>query len=131
VDPEPTAPAPKPAPARPTATPAPTTTPASHPTAAPRPAGTPQQIAAAVFGPQYECAAQIITRESSWNPRALNAGSGAYGLGQALPASKMAPFGTDWATNPTTQLRWMHDYVQNRYGSACNAWAWWQTHHWY
>jgi cell wall-associated NlpC family hydrolase len=111
------------------ATPAPHPGPATAPAHAP--SGTPQQIAAAVFGPQYDCAARIITRESGWNPRAVNAGSGAYGLGQALPAAKMAPFGSDWATNPTTQLRWMRDYVQHRYGGACNAWAWWQTHHWY
>lgn len=90
-----------------------------------------RQDAAAVFGTDYDCAANIITRESGWNPHATNPGSRAYGLAQALPGSKMATVGSDWRTNPTTQLRWMHAYVDTRYGNACAAWAFWQTHHWY
>ena len=93
--------------------------------------GSVQQAAAGVFGPQYDCAAHLITRESGWNPRATNPASGAYGLAQALPASKMATAGPDWATNPATQLAWMRDYVTTRYGGACAAWGFWQTHHWY
>ena len=93
--------------------------------------GSLSHIAAQIFDGQYTCAANIITRESSWNVTAVNPSSGAYGLGQALPASKMAPYGSDWRTNPVTQLRWMHAYVTARYGGACAAWAFWQTHHWY
>lgn len=108
--------------------PAPTT----HPVPAAVPtAGSVQQIAAGMFGPQYGCAANIITRESNWNPHATNPTSGAYGLAQALPGSKMAAAGPDWATNPATQLAWMRDYVDSRYGGACAAWAFWQAHHWY
>ncbi|MET8957346.1 NlpC/P60 family protein [Streptomyces sp. NPDC004533] len=95
------------------------------------PTGPPQQLAAAIFGTQYGCAAQIIARESSWDPTAANASSGAYGLGQALPGAKMAPFGADWRTNPATQLHWMRAYIDARYGNACNAWAFWQAHTWY
>ena len=84
-----------------------------------------------MFGTGYGCAANIITRESGWNPHATNPSSGAYGLGQALPAGKMATAGPDWRDNPATQLAWMKTYVDTRYGGACPAWAWWQAHHWY
>ncbi|WNM32761.1 NlpC/P60 family protein [Streptomyces sp. Li-HN-5-11] len=93
--------------------------------------GSARQIAAQVFGSQHECAASIIARESGWQVAAANPASGAYGLAQALPGSKMAGFGSDWRTNPATQLRWMRSYVTSRYGGACAAWAFWQTHHWY
>ena len=95
------------------------------------PTGTVQQIAASVFGAQYGCAANIITRESGWNVYATNRSSGAYGLAQALPAGKMASAGADWRTDPATQLRWMRAYVDARYGGACGAWAFWQAHAWY
>ncbi|MEU5599241.1 NlpC/P60 family protein [Streptomyces sp. NPDC020298] len=94
-------------------------------------AGSARKAAVTVFGSQYSCAANIITRESGWKVTAANPVSGAYGLAQALPGSKMARYGTDWPTSPTTQLRWMRAYVNARYGSACNAWTFWQTHHWY
>ena len=94
-------------------------------------AGSVQQAAAAAFGRQYVCAANIITRESGWNIHASNPVSGAYGLAQALPGTKMAADGPDWRTNPATQLAWMRDYVTARYGGACGAWSFWQTHHWY
>ena len=81
--------------------------------------------------PKYQCAANIITRESGWNVAATNRHNGAYGLAQALPGIKMATAGLDWLTNPTTQLRWMRAYVDSRYGNACGAWAFWQSHHWY
>ena len=107
-------------------------TPTTHPVPVAVPAtGSVQQATANVFGPQYGCAAEIIARESSWNPHATNPSSGAYGLAQALPGSKMAAAGPDWATNPATQLAWMRDYVTARYGGACAAWAFWQAHHWY
>jgi hypothetical protein len=60
-------------------------------------------------------------RESGWNVYADNPTSDAYGIPQALPGSKMASAGTDWATNPVTQLRWMHGYVNGRYGGFCQA----------
>ncbi|MGW1626931.1 C40 family peptidase [Streptomyces sp. NPDC002172] len=111
-------------------------TPAARTTARPATAtaptgGSARRAAAAVFGGQYGCAAEIITRESGWRTTAANPTSGAYGLAQAVPGSKMARYGGDWRTDPTTQLRWMRSYVTARYGSACAAWAFWQTHHWY
>ncbi|MFD4503833.1 NlpC/P60 family protein [Streptomyces sp. NPDC058457] len=105
-----------------------TATPASA--AAPS-GGSARHAAVAVFGGQYGCAAEIITRESGWRTTATNPTSGAYGLAQAVPGSKMARYGGDWRTDPATQLRWMRSYVTARYGSACAAWAFWQTHHWY
>lgn len=73
--------------------------------------------------------AMIINRESSWNPQATNPTSGAYGLAQALPASKMSSHG-DY-TKPTVQLRWMYDYMVNRYGSIQGAVNFWNANHWY
>lgn len=77
---------------------------------------------------QYACLANIAVRESGWNLYATNAGSGAYGIPQSLPGSKMASAGSDWRTNPVTQVKWMISYVNGRYGSACAAWAYWQAH---
>ncbi|MFH9350678.1 transglycosylase SLT domain-containing protein [Kitasatospora sp. NPDC017646] len=74
---------------------------------------------------------QIISHESGWNVTATNPSSGSYGLGQALPASKMASAGPDWRTNPATQIKWALNYMNTRYGSPNAAWAFWQTHHWY
>lgn len=66
--------------------------------------------------------AYIINRESGWNHTIWNySGSGAYGLPQALPASKMASAGSDYMTNPYTQLKWMHSYMVSRYGSIQGA----------
>lgn len=75
--------------------------------------------------------AYIINRESSWNTTATNASSGAYGLPQSLPAEKMASHGADWRTNPETQLRWMYDYMVQRYGGIRQTKAFWDTHNWY
>ncbi len=75
--------------------------------------------------------ANIFQKESSFNPTARNASSGAYGLAQSLPASKMASAGADWQTNPATQTKWGLSYMTDRYGSPCKAWAFWQSHHWY
>jgi len=66
-----------------------------------------------------------------YNVYATNPSSGSYGLPQALPGSKMASAGADWATNPITQLRWMASYVAERYGGFCPAWGFWQKSHWY
>lgn len=70
---------------------------------------------------QYACLDRIITYESRWRVTARNRRSGAYGLGQALPASKMAPFGADYLTNPLVQVRWAIFYASRRYGSACGG----------
>ncbi|MFI2612727.1 transglycosylase SLT domain-containing protein [Kitasatospora sp. NPDC018619] len=94
--------------------------------------GTPQQIAAQIVpAGQLQCFSNIVFRESSWNPLAVNASSGAYGLVQALPGSKMASAGADWRTNPATQIKWGLNYMNTRYGSPCAAWSFWQNHHWY
>jgi hypothetical protein len=79
---------------------------------------------------QYGCLNNIWTRESGWRYNAANA-SGAYGIPQALPGSKMASAGADWLTNPATQIRWGIGYIKQRYGSPCNAWVFWQAHDWY
>ncbi|MFG2946374.1 aggregation-promoting factor C-terminal-like domain-containing protein [Streptomyces adustus] len=80
---------------------------------------------------QYNAFNQIVTHESGWNHTATNSSSGAYGLVQALPGSKMASAGSDWKTNPATQIKWGLDYMNSRYGSPAQAWNFWQTHHWY
>lgn len=84
------------------------------------------------FDPKTEfgCLDDIWTRESSWNYRAQNA-SGAYGIPQALPGSKMASAGADWQTNPATQIRWGLGYIRSTYRTPCDAWAFWQAHGWY
>ncbi|MFE7710879.1 lytic transglycosylase domain-containing protein [Streptomyces sp. NPDC057486] len=82
-------------------------------------------------GDQYQCFSNIVNHESSWNYRATNASSGAYGLVQALPGSKMASAGADWQTNPATQIKWGLNYMDGRYGSPCGAWSFWQANHWY
>jgi len=72
----------------------------------------------------------IIDRESGWGVTKSNyGGSGAYGIGQALPASKMAPLGADYMTNPVTQLKWANAYAVGRYGSWANAYVYWTIHH--
>ena len=72
----------------------------------------------------------IINHESGWNPRATNPSSGAYGLPQSLPGSKMASAGADWQTNYQTQLKWFVSYC-NRYGGIQGAYQFWQQNHWY
>ncbi|GAA1299950.1 transglycosylase SLT domain-containing protein [Streptomyces sp. NPDC058322] len=81
---------------------------------------------------QFQCFSNIVNVESSWNYRASNPSSGAYGLVQALPGSKMASAGADWMTNPATQIKWGLNYMNSgRYGSPCAAWSFWQANHWY
>lgn len=80
---------------------------------------------------QFQCFSNIVNHESSWNYRATNASSGAYGLVQALPGSKMASAGADWQTNPATQIKWGLNYMDSRYGSPCGAWSFWQANNWY
>lgn len=84
------------------------------------------------FSPsEYAAIDYIVNHESSWNPQAVNPGSGAYGLPQSLPASKLASAGSDWRTNPITQLKWMRNYVNERYGGANGALNFWRANHWY
>lgn len=80
---------------------------------------------------QFQCFSNIVSHESGWNYHAVNAASGAYGLFQALPGNKMASTGSDWQTNPVTQIKWGLTYMNNAYGSPCQAWTFWQAHHWY
>jgi hypothetical protein len=96
-------------------------------------AGSPQAVAKQMIpdAAQYACFDKIVEHESDWNPQASNASSGAYGLVQALPASKMSSAGADWKTNPATQIEWGLDYMNERYGSPCDAWSFWQSNGWY
>jgi Transglycosylase SLT domain len=73
----------------------------------------------------------LWVRESGWNPYAQNSSSGAYGIPQALPGSKMASAGSDWATNPETQIRWGLSYIRASYGSPCGAWSHSESYGWY
>ena len=70
-------------------------------------------------------------QESSWRADALNPDSGAYGIPQALPATKLASAGPDWRTNGNTQIDWGLSYIQDRYGSPCGAWSHEVAHNWY
>ncbi|SDN20040.1 aggregation-promoting factor C-terminal-like domain-containing protein [Streptomyces wuyuanensis] len=95
-------------------------------------AATPQEIAKQMMpAAQFQCFDKIVSHESNWNHTATNASSGAYGLVQALPGGKMASAGADWKTNPKTQIKWGLEYMNERYGSPCGAWNFWQANHWY
>ena len=72
---------------------------------------------------QYSCLNQLWTQESNWNYKARNKSSGAHGIAQALPASKMNVVSTDWRTNPVTQIRWGLRYISIRYETPCKALA--------
>lgn len=80
---------------------------------------------------QMVCLDHIFTHESNWRTTAENSSSGSYGIPQALPASKMATFGSDYRTNAATQIKWGLSYVKGRYGTPCGAWSYWQAHGWY
>ncbi len=73
----------------------------------------------------------IVSKESGWNYKIANPYSGAYGLPQAYPGNKMSSAGSDWQTNPVTQLKWMESYVNSRYGGWKNAYDFWLNNHWY
>jgi hypothetical protein len=79
----------------------------------------------------FACFNNIIIRESMWDINATNPSSGAYGIPQALPGSKMATAGSDWRTNPATQIIWAIGYIKDRYGSPCAAWSFKRAHGWY
>ena len=113
------------------------------PAPAPSPAGdgtTPdgaQAIARSMMGSygwgdgEFSCLQSLWNRESGWNYQAENASSGAYGIPQALPGSKMSSVAGDWATNPSTQITWGMQYIQGRYGTPCSAWAHSESVGWY
>ncbi|TDD76712.1 lytic transglycosylase domain-containing protein [Actinomadura darangshiensis] len=80
------------------------------------------------------CWSSLLTlwnHESGWNERAENPGSGAYGIPQALPGSKMSSIKSDWRTSTPTQIAWGLGYIKARYKDPCGAWSWWQAHNWY
>ncbi len=79
---------------------------------------------------QFNCLVPLWNQESGWQWNAQNA-SGAYGIPQALPGSKMASAGADWQTNPHTQIIWGLGYIKSTYGTPCNAWAHEQANGWY
>lgn len=80
---------------------------------------------------QFTCLDKILTQESQWSVTATNPSSGAYGIPQALPGTKMASAGADWKTNPATQITWALGYVKERYSTPCQAWSFKQAHGWY
>jgi resuscitation-promoting factor RpfB len=80
---------------------------------------------------QWHCLDRLWTRESNWHHLARNHWSGAYGIPQALPGSKMSSAGPDWRTSPATQIRWGLGYIERRYGSPCAAWGHSEAAGWY
>jgi hypothetical protein len=99
--------------------------------------GSPRQIAQAMLGSfgwpasEFSCLDPLWAHESGWSVSAYNAGSGAFGIPQALPGSRMASAGPDWQTNPATQIKWGLEYIKDTYGSPCAAWAHSQATGWY
>ncbi|MEV5882778.1 tachylectin-related carbohydrate-binding protein [Streptomyces sp. NPDC052020] len=79
----------------------------------------------------WACLEKLWDHESGWRWNATNSSSGAYGIPQALPATKMDVAGDDWRENPLTQIKWGLSYIDGRYGSPCNAWNFWQANNWY
>jgi hypothetical protein len=87
---------------------------------------------AAGFGlDQFPCLDKLWKRESGWNYKASNESSGAYGIPQALPGSKMASVASDWKTNPATQIKWGLGYIEGRYDTPCGAWSHSESTGWY
>ncbi|WP_227904460.1 coiled-coil domain-containing protein [Arthrobacter zhangbolii] len=82
-------------------------------------------------GNEFRCLVNLWNRESNWRTNAANPYSGAYGIPQSLPGSKMATHGADWQTNYRTQINWGLDYIKYRYGSPCAAWAHSEEVNWY
>jgi hypothetical protein len=80
---------------------------------------------------QWRCLDRLWRRESNWNHLARNHGSGAYGIPQALPATKMRSAGADWRSSPATQIKWGLGYIGRRYGSPCAAWGHSEAAGWY
>ncbi|HEX3749559.1 MAG TPA: lytic transglycosylase domain-containing protein [Streptosporangiaceae bacterium] len=117
----------------------PSASPTSSPSPSPAPAanGSPQSIAQSMlksFGwssSQFSCLEPLWEHESGWNPSAANPSTGAYGIPQASPGSKMASAGPDWKTNASTQIKWGLGYIKDTYGSPCAAWSHEQADGWY
>ena len=118
-----------------TSTPTPSATPKATPS--PAPSGSPQSIAQSMlksFGwssSQFSCLKPLWQHESSWSVSASNSSTGAYGIPQAAPGSKMASAGPDWKTNASTQIKWGLGYIKSTYGSPCAAWSHEQADGWY
>ena len=79
----------------------------------------------------FDCLVSLWNKESGWNPLAHNSSSGAHGIAQALPASKMSSYGSDYMTNYKTQINWGLNYIKSRYGSPSKAWSHSQSKGWY
>ena len=93
-----------------------------------------QQAAAIRYGwgpKQFTALKWVWYHESGWNHRAVNRSSGATGIPQALPARKMRTHGSDYRTNPETQIDWGLDYIKTRYGTPIKAKKFWLSHNWY
>jgi hypothetical protein len=107
------------------------------PTAVPAASGSPQSVAQAILGSfgwsssQFSCLQPLWAGESGWSVTASNPSTGAYGIPQAYPGSKMASAGPDWQTDAATQIRWGLTYIKNTYGSPCGAWSHEQADGWY
>jgi hypothetical protein len=93
-----------------------------------------KEMAASIYGwdgDQWACLDTLWAHESGWRTTAGNKSSGAYGIPQALPGSKMAKYGDDWRTNPATQIEWGLAYIKGRYGTPCGGWQHFLDHNWY
>lgn len=99
--------------------------------------GTPREVARNLLpdhdwsDSQFDCLDNLWTRESRWKYNADNPTSSAYGIPQALPGYRMAEYGSDWRTNPITQIKWGLDYIEDAYGTPCGAWAHSEAKGWY
>ena len=80
---------------------------------------------------QFTCLDQLWSKERHWNYKARNKVTGAHGIPQALPATKMEIIGTDWRTNPVTQITWGLKYIEERYETPCKAWSKFKRSRWY
>lgn len=120
-----------------TESPAPTATQSTPAFTKPASSGSPQQIAQGLLGSfswsasQFACLNPLWQHESGWSVSAQNAGSGAYGIPQAMPGSRMASAGPNWQTSATTQIKWGLQYIKSTYGSPCAAWSHEQATGWY
>jgi hypothetical protein len=93
-----------------------------------------RNLASSMYGwgdGEFQCLVSLWDKESGWNYQSYNSSSGAGGIPQALPASKMASAGSDWATNAATQIKWGLGYIARGYGSPCAAWSHSQAMNWY
>ena len=80
---------------------------------------------------EWQYVVKIANHESGWNGNAVNSSSGACGIPQALPCSKMKSAGKDYKTNYKTQVKWFYNYIIGRYKTPTRAWSFWTKHHWY